>query len=34
VLDCARIAREYDVKPPDWRKRLAPSVAAILAEGV
>jgi dTDP-4-dehydrorhamnose reductase len=34
VLDCARIAREYDVMPPDWRPRMAAAVAAILAEGV
>jgi dTDP-4-dehydrorhamnose reductase len=34
VLDCARIAREYEITPPDWRKRLAATVAAILADGV
>ncbi len=34
VLDCARIAREYDITPPDWRKRLAATVSAILADGV
>lgn len=34
VLDCARIAREYDITPPDWRKHLPATVAAILADGV
>jgi dTDP-4-dehydrorhamnose reductase len=34
VLDCARIAREYDITPPDWRKRLAATVSTILADGV
>lgn len=34
VLDCARISREYDIKPPDWRPRLAATVAALLADGV
>ncbi|MBI3506657.1 MAG: dTDP-4-dehydrorhamnose reductase [Proteobacteria bacterium] len=32
VLDCARIARDYDITPPDWRPALARAVQAILSE--
>jgi len=32
VLDCARIARDYDITPPDWRVSLAPAVRGLLAE--
>lgn len=34
VLDCSRIAREYDVTLPDWRKALPATVAQLLKDGV
>ncbi len=32
VLDCARISRDYDITPPDWRPALARAVREILSE--
>lgn len=32
VLDCARIARDYDITPPDWRPALSRAVREILSE--
>jgi dTDP-4-dehydrorhamnose reductase len=32
VLDCARIARDYDITPPDWRPAMAEAVRALLKE--
>jgi dTDP-4-dehydrorhamnose reductase len=32
VLDCARIARDYDITPPDWRPALVRAVREILSE--
>ena len=32
VLDCARISRDYDITPPDWRPALVQAVRGILAE--
>ncbi len=29
ILDCARIARDFDVTPPDWRPALARAVQAL-----
>jgi dTDP-4-dehydrorhamnose reductase len=30
VLDCARIARDFDITPPDWRPALARAVRGLL----
>ncbi|MBI1244810.1 MAG: dTDP-4-dehydrorhamnose reductase [Alphaproteobacteria bacterium] len=30
ILDCARIARDFDVTPPDWRPALARAVRGLL----
>ncbi len=30
VLDCARISRDYDITPPDWRPALARAVRELL----
>jgi dTDP-4-dehydrorhamnose reductase len=32
VLDCARIARDHDITPPDWRVALGPAVRGLLAD--